>query len=58
MRHTAATLAIRARADVKVVQRVLGQASAAMTLDRYGHLVPGQADAVADQLDVVMCAAG
>jgi hypothetical protein len=29
-----------------------------MTLDRYGHLVPGQADAVADRLDVVMRAAG
>jgi len=33
-------------------------ASAAMTLDRYGHLMPGQAEAVADRLDILMTAAG
>ena len=38
-------------ADVKVLQRMLGHASAALTLDRYGHLLPGQAEAVADRLD-------
>lgn len=38
LRHTAASLAISAGANVKVVQRLLGHASAAMTLDRYGHL--------------------
>ena len=58
MRHTAASLAIKAGADVKVVQRMLGHASAAMTLDRYGHLMPGQAEAVADRLDALMSAAG
>jgi len=54
MRHTAASLAIKAGADVKVIQRMLGHASAAMTLDTYGHLMPGQAEAVADRLDVLM----
>ena len=29
----------RARADPKVVQRVLGHATASMTMDLYGHLV-------------------
>lgn len=58
MRHTAASLAIKAGADVKVLQRMLGHASAAMTLDRYGHLMPGQAEAVADRLDILMRAAG
>ena len=58
MRHTAASLAIKAGADVKVIQRMLGHASAAMTLDRYGHLMPGQAEAVADRLDVLMGATG
>lgn len=38
LRHTAASLAIAASADVKTVQRMLGHASVAMTLDVYGHL--------------------
>jgi hypothetical protein len=29
---------------------MLGHASAAMTLDRYGHLMPGQAEEVARRL--------
>jgi len=51
LRHTCASLAIAAGADVKVLQRMLGHASAALTLDRYGHLMPGQAHSVADRLD-------
>jgi integrase len=39
LRHTAASLWLAAGADPKVVQRVLGHASAAMTMDLYGHLV-------------------
>lgn len=49
-RHTCASLAIVAGADVKVLQRMLGHASAALTFDRYGHLLPGQAESVADRL--------
>jgi hypothetical protein len=30
---------------------MLGHSSAALTLDRYGHLIPGQAEAVAARLD-------
>jgi integrase len=51
LRHTAASLAIAAGADVKVVQQMLGHASAAMTLDRYGHLFGDRLDEVADALD-------
>ncbi|MGH8991997.1 MAG: tyrosine-type recombinase/integrase [Acidimicrobiia bacterium] len=51
LRHTCASLAIAAGADVKVLQRMLGHASAALTLDRYGHLMPGQERSVADRLD-------
>ncbi len=51
LRHTCASLAIAAGADVKVLQRMLGHASAALTLDRYGHLMPGQAESVAARLD-------
>jgi integrase len=39
LRHTAALVWLAAGADPKVVQRVLGHATAAMTMDLYGHLV-------------------
>jgi integrase len=51
LRHTAASLAIAAGADVKVVQQMLGHKSATMTLDLYGHLFPDRLDTVADAMD-------
>lgn len=57
LRHTAASLAIAAGANVKVVQQMLGHATAAMTLDLYGHLFADQLDDVADRLDAVRAAA-
>ncbi|WP_432883500.1 tyrosine-type recombinase/integrase [Kribbella sp. CA-245084] len=39
LRHTAASVWLGAGADPKVVQRILGHASAAMTMDLYGHLI-------------------
>lgn len=51
LRHTAASLAIAAGADVKVLQLMLGHADAAMTLNIYGHLFPDRLDDVADALD-------
>lgn len=53
LRHTAASLAISAGANVKSVQTMLGHASAAMTLDTYADLFPDDLDAVAERLDVV-----
>jgi integrase len=44
LRHTAASLAIAAGADVKVVQQMLGHKSATMTLDLYGHLFENRLD--------------
>lgn len=38
LRHTAASLAVSAGANVKAVQRMLGHASASMTLDIYADL--------------------
>lgn len=58
LRHTCASLAIAAGADVKVLQRMLGHSSAVLTLDRNGHLFPGQAESVADRLDEMAEAAG
>jgi integrase len=51
LRHTAASLAVSAGANVKAVQKMLGHASAAMTLDTYADLFDRDADAVADAHD-------
>lgn len=50
LRHTAASLAVSAGANVKVVQRMLGHSSAAMTLDVYADLFDDDFTAVADKL--------
>jgi integrase len=47
LRHTAASLWLAAGADPKVVQRVLGHATAAMTMDLYG--APGGCQLVASR---------
>ena len=52
LRHTAASLSIAAGANVKVIQRMLGHKSAAMTLDVYADLFDDDLTAVADRLDV------
>jgi integrase len=51
LRHTAASLAVQAGANVKVVQRMLGHASAAMTLDVYADLFDDDLDGVSSALD-------
>ncbi|GAA1979111.1 site-specific integrase [Microbacterium pumilum] len=50
LRHTAASLAISAGANVKAVQRMLGHASASMTLDTYADLFDDDLDFVAGAL--------
>lgn len=50
LRHTAASLAVQAGANVKAVQRMLGHASAAMTLDVYADLFDEDLDAVASRM--------
>ena len=51
LRHTAASLAVSAGANVKAVQRMLGHASAAMTLDVYSGLFDDDLDGVAERMD-------
>lgn len=46
LRHTAASFAIHSGANVKTVQRMLGHASASITLDVYGHLWDDELDAL------------
>lgn len=57
LRHTAASLAISAGANVKAVQRMLGHAKASMTLDTYADLFDTDLDAVAVELDAAIKAA-
>lgn len=46
LRHTAASLAVSANVNVLALQRMLGHASAAMTLDTYADLFDDDLDAV------------
>src|ERR1700757_1740188 len=46
LRHTAASLAIQAGANIKALQNMLGNESAGLTLDRYGHLYGSDVEAV------------
>jgi integrase len=50
LRHTAASVWLGAGADPKVVQRILGHASAAMTMDLYGHLIDHNLWAAAERV--------
>ena len=51
LRHTAASLAVSVRANVKAVQRMLGHVKASMTLDTYADLFDEDLDEVADRLN-------
>lgn len=53
LRHTAASLAISAGANVKALQAMLGHSSAAMTLDVYSDLFDDDLDAVGARLDEI-----
>ncbi|MGZ4586042.1 MAG: tyrosine-type recombinase/integrase, partial [Mycobacterium sp.] len=54
LRHTAASLAISAGANVKAVQRMLGHSKVSMTLDVYADLFDDDLDNVADRLDAAI----
>ena len=51
LRHTAASLAIAAGAHAKTIQQRLGHSSIGVTMDRYGHLMAGVDEQLADDLD-------
>ena len=54
LRHTAASLSIAAGASVKSVQRMLGHASAKITLDVYAGLFDQDLDDVAGRMDALI----
>lgn len=53
LRHTAASLAVRAGASVLAVQRMLGHSSAALTLDRYSDLFDDDLTDLAARMDTL-----
>jgi integrase len=54
LRHTAASLMVRAGANVKAVQRQLGHKSAAMTLDTYADLFDDDLDSLSDSMSQML----
>lgn len=54
LRHTAASWAVASGGSVKSVQRMLGHATAAMTLDVYAGLFDQDLDDVADRMDALI----
>jgi integrase len=54
LRHSAASFAVSASANVKAVQKMLGHKSAAMTSDVYAELFDDDLDAVAIALDAAV----
>jgi integrase len=50
-RHTAASYLIASGVNLKAVSVFMGHANISITLDRYGHLLPGSVDEGAELLD-------
>ena len=50
-RHTFASLMIAAGVNAKALSTYMGHATISITLDRYGHLMPGNEDEAAELLD-------
>jgi integrase len=53
-RHTFASLMIAAGVNAKALATYMGHASVTITLDRYGHLMPGSEDEAAALLDAYL----
>ena len=53
LRHTHAAVLIAQGEHPKVISERLGHSSITVTLDVYGHLMPGMDEAVAERLDLV-----
>lgn len=58
LRHSAASFAISAGANVKAVQRMLGHRDATMTLNTYAALFDRDLNSVADLMDAAIRNAG
>lgn len=57
-RHTFASLMIAAGVNAKALSTYMGHSTVAFTLDKYGHLMPGNEDEAAGMLDAYLARAG
>jgi integrase len=55
-RHTFASLMIAAGVNAKALSTFMGHANISITLDRYGHLMPGSEAEAAELLDAYLAA--
>jgi integrase len=53
-RHTFASLMIVAGVNAKALSTYIGHASISITVDRYGHLMPGNESEAAERLDAFL----
>ena len=58
LRHTYAVLAIKSGDDIKTVQENLGHATAAFTLDVYGHVTAQMRQASAERMELFIQSIG
>jgi integrase len=56
-RHTFASLMIAAGVNAKALSAYMGHSSVTITLDRYGHLMPGSESEAAERLDAYLARA-
>jgi integrase len=54
LRHTCASIFIAAGVNAKALSTFLGHASISITLDRYGHLMPGSGDEAVALVDAYL----
>jgi integrase len=57
LRHTAASLMLQAGINPKIISERLGHSSIGITLDTYGHIMPGMGRDASDRLDAVLSGA-
>lgn len=58
LRHTHATLLLKAGVHLKIVSERLGHSSIALTADTYSHVLPGMQDEAASKLNVMLFKSG
>ncbi len=56
LRHSCATLLLKAGESPKIVAERLGHASVTLTLDTYSHVLPGMQEQAASKLEALVFA--
>ena len=54
LRHSYASLMLAAGVNVKAISRSMGHANIGITLDTYGHLLPGMGRTAAERFDKLL----